>query len=113
MAPFALQAWSARQTKTHSPIIMQSVKSTQVQKPVLQTATEPATVVAASAAVVAQAQPQMAVPLTLPPKDPAAASSGAKPPPSYEFSLQQQVMNITICNIIYGKNALKFSTFGP
>ena len=73
---------------------MQSVKSTQVQKPVLQTATEPATVVAASAAV-AQAQPQMAMPLTLPPKDPAAAaaaSSGAKPPPSYEFSLQQQVM---------------------
>ena len=68
---------------------MQSVKSTQVQKPVLQTATEPATVVAASAAV-AQAQPQMAVPLTLPPKDP--ASSGAKPPPSYEFSLQQQVI---------------------
>ena len=84
-----MQAWSARQTKTHSPIIMQSVKSTQVQKPVLQTATEPATVVAASAAV-AQAQPQMAVPLTLPPKDP--ASSGAKPPPSYEFSLQQQVI---------------------
>ncbi|XP_059084100.1 serine/threonine-protein kinase Warts-like isoform X2 [Tigriopus californicus] len=35
----SMQAWSARQTKTHSPIIMQSVKSTQVQKPVLQTAT--------------------------------------------------------------------------
>ena len=86
-----MQAWSARQTKTHSPIIMQSVKSTQVQKPVLQTATEPATVVAASAAV-AQAQPQMAMPLTLPPKDSAGASSGAKPPPSYEFSLQQQVI---------------------
>ena len=32
------QAWSARQAKTHSPVIMQSVKSTQVQKPVLQQA---------------------------------------------------------------------------
>ena len=36
-----MQAWSARQAKTHSPIIMQSVKSTQVQKPVLQTACAP------------------------------------------------------------------------
>ena len=34
----SMQAWSARQAKTHSPIIMQSVKSTQVQKPVPQTA---------------------------------------------------------------------------
>ena len=34
-------AWSARQAKTHSPIIMQSVKSTQVQKPVLQQACGP------------------------------------------------------------------------
>ena len=32
------QAFSARQAKTHSPVIMQSVKSTQVQKPVLQQA---------------------------------------------------------------------------
>ena len=31
-------AFSARQAKTHSPVIMQSVKSTQVQKPVLQQA---------------------------------------------------------------------------
>lgn len=36
-----MQAWSARQAKTHSPIIMQSVKSTQVQKPVLMTACAP------------------------------------------------------------------------
>jgi len=33
-----LQAWSARHAKSQSPVIMQSVKSTQVQKPVLQTA---------------------------------------------------------------------------
>ena len=32
------QAWMAQRAKTHSPIFMQSVKSTQVQKPVLQTA---------------------------------------------------------------------------
>lgn len=36
-----LQAWSARQAKSQSPVIMQSVKSTQVQKPVLQTAIAP------------------------------------------------------------------------
>ncbi|CAO1419896.1 unnamed protein product [Diamesa tonsa] len=36
-------AWSsARQTKTQHPIIMHSVKSTQVQKPILQTAVAPA-----------------------------------------------------------------------
>ena len=37
----SLQAWRARQAKTQSPVIMQSVKSTQVQKPVLQTAIAP------------------------------------------------------------------------
>lgn len=36
-----LQAWSVRQTKSKSPVIMQSVKSTQVQKPILQTACAP------------------------------------------------------------------------
>ncbi|KAL6952544.1 Serine/threonine-protein kinase lats1 [Sarracenia purpurea var. burkii] len=36
-----LPGWSARQAKTQPPIIMQSVKSTQVQKPVLQTAIAP------------------------------------------------------------------------
>lgn len=39
--PTPLQAWGARQTVSQPPIIMQSVKSTQVQKPVLQTATAP------------------------------------------------------------------------
>nr|XP_031845031.1 serine/threonine-protein kinase LATS1-like [Nomia melanderi] len=39
--PTPLQAWGARQAKTQPPIIMQSVKSTQVQKPVLQTAIAP------------------------------------------------------------------------
>lgn len=39
--PIPLPAWGARQTKTQPPIIMQSVKSTQVQKPILQTAIAP------------------------------------------------------------------------
>lgn len=36
-----LQSWSSRQAKSQSPVIMQSVKSTHVQKPVLQTAVAP------------------------------------------------------------------------
>lgn len=54
------------QTKTHSPIIMQSVKSTQVQKPVLQTAIAPPapttpTVCVSSAAHVTPAPPSYAL----------------------------------------------------
>ncbi len=66
-----LQAWSSRQAKTQSPVIVQSVKSTQVQKPVLQTATAPDIAIskAAGGAV--------------------AAPVGA--PPSYEMSIQQQL----------------------
>lgn len=41
IAKHSLQAWSARQAISQSPIIMQSVKSQQVQKPVLQTAVAP------------------------------------------------------------------------
>ncbi|OTF71456.1 hypothetical protein BLA29_001796, partial [Euroglyphus maynei] len=37
----SLQPWSARQAISQSPIIMQSVKSQQVQKPILQTAIAP------------------------------------------------------------------------
>ncbi|XP_023223649.1 serine/threonine-protein kinase LATS1-like [Centruroides sculpturatus] len=36
-----LQSWSSRQAKSQSPVIMHSVKSTHVQKPVLQTAVAP------------------------------------------------------------------------
>uniref|UniRef100_A0A0A9Z7E3 non-specific serine/threonine protein kinase n=1 Tax=Lygus hesperus TaxID=30085 RepID=A0A0A9Z7E3_LYGHE len=39
--PTPLQAWGARQAKTQPLVIMQSVKSTQVQKPILQTAIAP------------------------------------------------------------------------
>ncbi|RWS31454.1 serine/threonine-protein kinase LATS1-like protein [Leptotrombidium deliense] len=39
--PSHIQAWGARQAKSQSPVIMQSVKSTQVQKPILQTAIAP------------------------------------------------------------------------
>jgi serine/threonine-protein kinase LATS1/2 len=62
--PTPLQAWGARQTKTQSPIIMQSVRSTLVQKPVLQTAVAP--------------------------QSPAPTSPSPVPPPSYASSIQQK-----------------------
>lgn len=71
--PTPLQAWGARQAKTQPPI-MQSVKSIQVQKPILQTATAPA------------------VPPTAP-SIPSSGNSGAgspAPPPSYNASIQQK-----------------------
>lgn len=66
--PTPLQAWGARQTISQPPIIMQSVKSTQVQKPILQTATAP----------------QIPSPTS---SSPPAASA---PPPSYTASIQQK-----------------------
>nr|CAD7594196.1 unnamed protein product [Timema genevievae] len=66
--PTPLQAWGARQAKTQPPIIMQSVKSTQVQKPVLQTAIAP----------------------TAPPVPGSAGANSSPPPPSYATSIQQK-----------------------
>nr|CAD7413787.1 unnamed protein product [Timema poppensis] len=66
--PTPLQAWGARQAKTQPPIIMQSVKSTQVQKPVLQTAIAP----------------------TAPPLPGSAGANSSPPPPSYATSIQQK-----------------------
>ncbi|KAF9420450.1 hypothetical protein HW555_003372, partial [Spodoptera exigua] len=63
--PTPIQAWTARQA-VQPPIIMQSVKSTQVQKPVLQTAIAP----------------------VAPP--PVASSVAQPPPPSYASSIQQK-----------------------
>ncbi|KAF7268148.1 hypothetical protein GWI33_018691 [Rhynchophorus ferrugineus] len=68
--PTPLQAWGARQTVSQPPIIMQSVKSTQVQKPVLQTATAPPIPAASSGQ-------------TTPP-------ATSAPPPSYTASIQQK-----------------------
>lgn len=65
--PTPIPAWNARQAKTQQPIIMQSVKSTQVQKPVLQTAIAPV------------APPSMA-----------SSSTSQPPPPSYASSIQQK-----------------------
>ncbi|KAJ8675047.1 hypothetical protein QAD02_010833 [Eretmocerus hayati] len=65
--PTPLQAWGARQAKTQPPIIMQSVKSTQVQKPVLQTAIAPTA-----------------------PQPISSTSSTPPPPPSYATSIQQK-----------------------
>ncbi|PSN57068.1 hypothetical protein C0J52_01745 [Blattella germanica] len=71
--PTPLQAWGARQAKTQPPIIMQSVKSTQVQKPVLQTAIAPT------------------APQPIPPPVTASTQSSTQPPPpSYASSIQQK-----------------------
>lgn len=69
--PTPIQAWGARQTKTQPPIIMQSVKSTQVQKPILQTAIAPVA-----------PQPVISTPSPQP------------PPPSYASSMQQKQAQI-------------------
>ncbi|OWR43930.1 serine/threonine-protein kinase Warts [Danaus plexippus] len=61
--PTPIQAWTARQA-VQPPIIMQSVKSTQVQKPVLQTAIAPVA--------------------------PPPVAPGQPPPPSYASSIQQK-----------------------
>lgn len=63
-----LQCWSARQAKTQPPIIMQSVKSTQVQKPILQTATAP----------------------------PPPTVTTQPPPPSYASSIQQKQQKVIV-----------------
>lgn len=74
--PAPLQAWVARQAKTQPPVIMQSVKSTQVQKPVLQTA-------------VAPTSPQI-------PASPTSTTPPATtvPPPSYTASIQQKQQQV-------------------
>lgn len=76
--PTPLQAWGARQAKTQPPIIMQSVKSTQVQKPVLQTAVAP------TAPQITASSPTSTTPPAAPTTTP------QPPPPSYTASIQQK-----------------------
>merc|ERR1719411_1524641 len=71
------QAWSGRQAKTHSPIIMQSVKSTQVLKPVLQRAHD-----------VAPSSPVESLAPAIVPRSVTVTS--APPPPSYADSIQKK-----------------------
>jgi serine/threonine-protein kinase LATS1/2 len=77
--PIPLQAWSARQTKAPHPIIMHSVKSTQVQKPILQTAVAPA----------APTTPTVCLPSPM----------NATAPPSYACSIQQKQQQQQINNM--------------
>ena len=105
-----MQAWSARQAKTHSPIIMQSVKSTQVQKPVLQTACAPTSptsegpggglllpgsvvsVVPRGAIVTGVATAVSGNIVT------GVATSATPPPPSYAASIQQKQQQQSAAN---------------
>ena len=90
MSSRSSQAWSVRQNKTHSPIIMHSVRSTQVQKPVLQQAHGVAAGQdhAPPAVLPRSAVPQLAT-------GPTGLASGANsvpppPPPSYADSIQKK-----------------------
>ena len=87
-ASSSVQALTSRQIKTQSPVIMNTVKSKQVQKPVLQTAT------AVTSEVANVVIPSMAKPLTkmqqVPECPTPPALAGAPPPPSYEISIQQK-----------------------
>lgn len=69
--PIALQPYSARQTKTQPPIIMHSVKSTQVQKPILQTAVAPTTPISTTVCA-------------------SSSLNVSSAPPSYATSMQQK-----------------------
>lgn len=89
--PTPLTAWTARQA-VQAPIIMQSVKSTQVQKPVLQTAIAPVAPPPPSYASSIQQKAQAPPPHY--PSAPKPASPGAvaavptTEPPSYDFTIQ-------------------------
>lgn len=86
-APLAapLTAWTARQA-VQAPIIMQSVKSTQVQKPVLQTAIAPVAPPPPSYASSMQQKAPPHYPLAPKPASPAAVPTTE--PPSYDFTIQ-------------------------
>lgn len=75
--PAPLPGWSSRQTKTQPPVIMQSVRSMPVQKPVLQAAIAP---------TAPSATPTPSAAVTPPPPPPAQNPS----PPSYASSIQQK-----------------------
>ena len=94
--PSPLQAWTARQAISQSPVIMQSVKSTQVQKPVLQTAVAPTIPPITSGP---QSRPDSIPPPVPPPSYPNSAANSSNQinigpqimsnPPPYASSVQK------------------------
>lgn len=93
--PLQPQPYSARQTKPQQPIIMHSVKSTQVQKPVLQTAIAPQVPTTPSVCV-----------------SPPVLTSAA--PPSYATSIQQrQVQKSTTPPLMLNTSKNSNSTVTP
>lgn len=83
-----LQARSARQAKTQPPIIMQSVKSTQVQKPVLQTAIAPMSPSVNSSSNNSPSPPSYCSPFPHRVEAPAQTNTPTTDPPSYASSVQ-------------------------
>lgn len=94
----SLQAWSARQAKSQPPVIMQSVKSTQVQKPVLQTAvapTAPAVTNASHVVSYIQQSNQLSACLTLAQMNHATTYSSVQSVPTYSPNIQTSVNSST------------------
>ncbi|KAI5633597.1 protein kinase domain-containing protein [Phthorimaea operculella] len=83
--PTPIQAWTARQA-VQPPIIMQSVKSTQVQKPVLQTAIAPQKQAATPPSY--PLAPKPSSPGTTPPAVPTTPTVPTTEPPSYAITMQ-------------------------
>ncbi|XP_054163107.1 LOW QUALITY PROTEIN: serine/threonine-protein kinase Warts-like [Oppia nitens] len=86
----ALQAWTARQAISQSPVIMQSVKSTHVHKPVLQTAVAPTISPIISSAPKSMRSESSIVPPPVPP--PSYLNSSAVPLPG---SVTNNHLNLT------------------
>lgn len=93
--PVALQPYGARQTKTKPPVIMHSVKSTQVQKPILQTAIAPTIPSTPSVCV--------SPPLNV-----------SNAPPSYATSIQQkQIQQTSISPNYISKQTMSANSASP
>ena len=79
---------------------MQSVKSTQVAKPVLQTAGAPLKPVNPVMAEQAVQAPTPAAPTQTVVAPDRAAQMETPPPPSYEFSIQQKQQQVQITDVV-------------
>merc|ERR1719402_1507024 len=102
-----MAAWSARQARTYSPILMQTAKQTQVQKPVLQMASAPAAQEQENGSPTAGHPSKPKIARWAIPAIPAttvstgvvtgiatAVSKDVPPPPSYAASIQQKQVHV-------------------
>lgn len=98
--PTPLQAWGARQTVSQPPIIMQSVKSTQVQKPVLQTAVAPTAPQTVPASPTSTTAPSIAI-----------SANPTPPPPSYTATIQQKGYVLVVLRHLFYNKIIEMNLF--